>query len=84
MSVTPYNFQKPGPLGIALDHKFAGWLKTLCALLTRKWLKLMPAGVSIQFQMCDSYRAADLLADLGESEVGYPLALQEKLITFMT
>ncbi len=83
MTVTPYNFQKPGPLASALEHQFAGWLKTACALATRKWRKEMPAGFEILVGASEFERARDTFGGLNEGSFGYRIALHERLTTMV-
>ena len=83
MTVTPYNFQKPGPLASALDQQFAGWLKTACALATRHWIKELPAGLEVHFHSSDSERAQSALGELPDGTFGYRIALHDRLTTMV-
>lgn len=83
MTVTPYNFQKPGPLASALEHQFASWLKTLCALATRTWRKELTVSLEIQLARSDFERAQEALAALPEAVVAYRVAIHERLNTLL-
>lgn len=83
MSVTPYNFQRPGPLANTLDHQFAGWLRAAAGLTTRRWRKELPGDFELQFRASETLLARDALAALPEGVLGYRTHLQERLPTLL-
>lgn len=83
MTPKPYNFQKPGPLASALEHQFASWLKTVCALATRQWRKQLPGNIEVQFARSDFERACDALAGIADGAVGFRVTLHERLPTLV-
>lgn len=84
MTVTPYNFRKPGRLGSALEQQFHGWLATACALASSRWQKDLPQPVEILAGQLDSLRARPAFRALPDDCVAYRVALQDQLVTVMT
>lgn len=81
MSITPYNFQKPGPLATAQEEQFAEWLRQAAALATRVWQRQLPINLELAYRGSDALRAAQALQGLPEGMLGWRLALHNQLST---
>lgn len=83
MTATPFQFPKLGPVASALEDRFAGWLRMVCALATRQWRKTLPGGCEMLFGRIDLGRTCDVLGRLEETSVAYRVALHERLPTLL-
>lgn len=83
MTVTAYNFRKPGRMHSGLEQQFQVWLETACAVSTQRWKKDLPAALEISLAGSDAQRARPSLLALSEDMVGYRVTLHDKLITLL-
>jgi len=83
MTVTPYNFRKPGRLNVALEQQIRSWIETACALATRRWRQDLPTPFELVLVDSETQRARPTLLSLQDEAVAHPLALRQQLTTIL-
>lgn len=82
MKAQTYDFCKPerivsgDRLASDMEQSLERWLRDACALAPKKWARHVPFGVQQSFQKVENLPAADALARLHETTLGFRTPLQ--------
>src|SRR5687767_4287151 len=80
MTISAFDFSKSERLPGDVAQQFSRWLRSACEIACKNLAKSLPFGVELNLQATDSALPRELLDRLGETAVGYRMAIaQEKV-----
>src|SRR4051794_15759394 len=83
MTVTPFNFLKPGPVASGLEPHVAGWWRRACTLARQNWTSALPFPLEVHYDSAELVPAGEALANLSAQAVGYPVVCQQTVTTVL-